>query len=448
MSISIRCPDCDKKLRARDELAGKQVKCPRCGSLLVIPAAHPSSDSLMVPEAERARWPWYVGGGVGACLVVVAVVIFVIPGGDNPDKGQVVAKDAKSIPAKNDKPEKNDEAKSDHQPVKSSLDDASNRPPETNAKLPPPTTAPDPKLTKRPIVVSELSLGTFGEWEIQLLRFEFARFTTSREAGGGLMAHDYDLVGSTPSEHLVVYLKSICQKDVSYKGFAGLPSFHIAGDSNPLTLNALGWGDMGRGERRIVGMPAITRGIIGSGGKADWKKGEHKSVVAVVVLPSNSIAAIADKGIKMQVRGLHEGVANVDLPLLIPGKWQGKEETAVEQKASGDLSKVIVGRWVQSPSVSDFDGKDLTTNIEFAADGTFIIHFGTFDEAQRRDLLSVLKEQDSRYKVIDNNRIDWVMKAATITFTVLSSSQNELALEASEKFFAGGKLKSISLKRR
>lgn len=37
MAISIQCPDCEKKLKAKDELAGKRVKCPACGQLISVP---------------------------------------------------------------------------------------------------------------------------------------------------------------------------------------------------------------------------------------------------------------------------------------------------------------------------------------------------------------------------------------------------------------------------
>jgi hypothetical protein len=36
MSISIRCPRCDRELKAPDELAGKKAKCPGCGQTLVL----------------------------------------------------------------------------------------------------------------------------------------------------------------------------------------------------------------------------------------------------------------------------------------------------------------------------------------------------------------------------------------------------------------------------
>lgn len=41
MATRVQCPDCHKKLKLGDELAGKKVKCPSCGRTLVVPAASP-----------------------------------------------------------------------------------------------------------------------------------------------------------------------------------------------------------------------------------------------------------------------------------------------------------------------------------------------------------------------------------------------------------------------
>jgi DNA-directed RNA polymerase subunit RPC12/RpoP len=38
MPIHIVCPDCQKKLKAKDELAGNRVKCPGCGRAILVPA--------------------------------------------------------------------------------------------------------------------------------------------------------------------------------------------------------------------------------------------------------------------------------------------------------------------------------------------------------------------------------------------------------------------------
>ena len=38
MSISVQCPGCEKKLKTKDELAGKRIKCPGCGQVFQLPA--------------------------------------------------------------------------------------------------------------------------------------------------------------------------------------------------------------------------------------------------------------------------------------------------------------------------------------------------------------------------------------------------------------------------
>jgi len=39
MAITLSCPSCGKHVLARDESAGKNVKCPGCGTVLHVPAA-------------------------------------------------------------------------------------------------------------------------------------------------------------------------------------------------------------------------------------------------------------------------------------------------------------------------------------------------------------------------------------------------------------------------
>jgi hypothetical protein len=43
MSIRVQCPGCEKKLKAKDELAGKRVKCPGRGQVLEVPRASAAS---------------------------------------------------------------------------------------------------------------------------------------------------------------------------------------------------------------------------------------------------------------------------------------------------------------------------------------------------------------------------------------------------------------------
>ena len=56
--INVECPQCGKKLRVRDEQAGKKGKCPGCGNVLVVPSAPPGPPPTAAvrpatAEAER-----------------------------------------------------------------------------------------------------------------------------------------------------------------------------------------------------------------------------------------------------------------------------------------------------------------------------------------------------------------------------------------------------------
>ena len=90
MPISILCEnsDCRKPLRVKDELFGKRVKCPACGSAMLIPAQgpvpqpavavaeapisernRPTVDQSAIPQPQRVRWPWFVGAAVVILLL-------------------------------------------------------------------------------------------------------------------------------------------------------------------------------------------------------------------------------------------------------------------------------------------------------------------------------------------------------------------------------------------
>jgi len=138
MSISVQCPGCEKKLKAKDELAGKRVKCPGCGQLLVVPrvpsaalqaittstaaskSAPGSSRQPTVPPMTHrrpVRWPWYVGGGAAAiCILAVIVVIFALPGKDRtPGKDEIAALTPRE-PKLETKPEPKPEPKTEPKP--------------------------------------------------------------------------------------------------------------------------------------------------------------------------------------------------------------------------------------------------------------------------------------------------------------------------------------------
>lgn len=53
MPIEFRCHQCGKLLRVGDETAGKQAKCPSCGSIQAIPAASPAPEMPSAPPLAR-----------------------------------------------------------------------------------------------------------------------------------------------------------------------------------------------------------------------------------------------------------------------------------------------------------------------------------------------------------------------------------------------------------
>lgn len=53
MPIEFRCQQCGKLLRVGDETAGKQAKCPSCGSVQTIPAATPAPEMPSPPPMAR-----------------------------------------------------------------------------------------------------------------------------------------------------------------------------------------------------------------------------------------------------------------------------------------------------------------------------------------------------------------------------------------------------------
>jgi predicted Zn finger-like uncharacterized protein len=63
MPATINCPGCQSPLRLRDELAGKKIKCPRCGHVLTVPDVEVAevveeaspADITAEPPAPKAR---------------------------------------------------------------------------------------------------------------------------------------------------------------------------------------------------------------------------------------------------------------------------------------------------------------------------------------------------------------------------------------------------------
>ncbi|KKK74824.1 hypothetical protein LCGC14_2879880, partial [marine sediment metagenome] len=54
MPITVLCPNCGKKLKAPDKVAGKRAKCPSCGQIMQIPE--------IVHEAEEVTEDFGLSG--------------------------------------------------------------------------------------------------------------------------------------------------------------------------------------------------------------------------------------------------------------------------------------------------------------------------------------------------------------------------------------------------
>jgi predicted Zn finger-like uncharacterized protein len=62
MSLSVTCPDCDRTIKVKDEIAGKKVRCPGCSTVISIPAASANDDDFLsdfddvsTPKRPRRR---------------------------------------------------------------------------------------------------------------------------------------------------------------------------------------------------------------------------------------------------------------------------------------------------------------------------------------------------------------------------------------------------------
>jgi uncharacterized Zn finger protein (UPF0148 family) len=55
MPVAFSCPECDKSLKVKDELAGKKVKCPGCGEPIVVEAADDPEPESAVQEPPRRK---------------------------------------------------------------------------------------------------------------------------------------------------------------------------------------------------------------------------------------------------------------------------------------------------------------------------------------------------------------------------------------------------------
>lgn len=72
MSIRVTCPACDSSFKARDEYAGKRVKCPGCSQPLEVPdAVEASGDDLAASARPPVKKPPVVAGSVPPPAAVI-----------------------------------------------------------------------------------------------------------------------------------------------------------------------------------------------------------------------------------------------------------------------------------------------------------------------------------------------------------------------------------------
>lgn len=89
MGIKVICEECSADFRAKDEHAGRRVKCPECGAPLVIPDGSSRRRSSGRPRRGSQAgglpaWAWGVLGGGGALIVVLVVMLMTNGGSPEP----------------------------------------------------------------------------------------------------------------------------------------------------------------------------------------------------------------------------------------------------------------------------------------------------------------------------------------------------------------------------
>ena len=169
-----------------------------------------------------------------------------------------------------------------------------------------------------------------GPWEIQVLRMEFVKFLEETTPDKGksdpnstieIRMRKYDLLGSTPSDHLMVYLRLLYHGNETMKlqnaEMRNPPSFFVGGESSPLELDSAVPAKLEDTAKTlplpvIRGVPRVEKPI--------WNKGESSYMLAVVKIPSDKASAIAGQGLRLVIRDFSPALPQVELPQAIPGK--------------------------------------------------------------------------------------------------------------------------------
>jgi len=126
LAITLSCPSCEKGLKVKDELAGRKIKCPKCGSVFAVPGVKAAIDERVsakkpspapvrkdddeeseeeVPVKKKKKKKaksnrgLLIGAAIGGLALVLIAVLFYLFW--NPAKEKVVAKaPPPKVPAK------------------------------------------------------------------------------------------------------------------------------------------------------------------------------------------------------------------------------------------------------------------------------------------------------------------------------------------------------------
>ncbi|MCI0463681.1 MAG: hypothetical protein L0Z62_42645 [Gemmataceae bacterium] len=97
MAISFSCPSCEHSLKIKVELAGRKIKCPRCGGVAVAPAGEEMEEPAEPRQEREVARPrkkkkkkksnkglviGLAGGGVLVLLIILLIILW--PRGEQP----------------------------------------------------------------------------------------------------------------------------------------------------------------------------------------------------------------------------------------------------------------------------------------------------------------------------------------------------------------------------
>src|SRR5262245_31857268 len=82
MPISVTCPECDAPYRISDDMAGKAIKCKKCGGRVPVPVGNSELGSRARPKAGGGDTAGEGGepkkGGMGKILAIVGAVVVLL----------------------------------------------------------------------------------------------------------------------------------------------------------------------------------------------------------------------------------------------------------------------------------------------------------------------------------------------------------------------------------